>query len=165
MTPDPIGLRGGVNLFLYVGGNPVNAVDPRGLYRDIGGGFGVTAGIVAVSLSVSTDTCCDEQGNKHLRTIQTTTVGLEIGLGLKGSGGASSSLSDDRTAKKCPKNYDDTGYYSDDSGVWGALILGRSYSTSDGTGWKVGLGGGWSIYSGSRTEILQDVIVGKCCSE
>lgn len=31
ITADPIGLAGGLNLFLYAGGNPVNAVDPMGL--------------------------------------------------------------------------------------------------------------------------------------
>lgn len=31
ITGDPIGLEGGVNLFSYVGGNPVNFVDPWGL--------------------------------------------------------------------------------------------------------------------------------------
>jgi RHS repeat-associated protein len=41
ITADPIGLEGGMNLYLYVGGNPVNAVDPMGLMEFDGiGPFG-----------------------------------------------------------------------------------------------------------------------------
>jgi RHS repeat-associated protein len=44
ISPDPIGLEGGINLFVYVRGNPLRWIDPFGLYEiivnDLGGRYG-----------------------------------------------------------------------------------------------------------------------------
>ena len=36
LTPDPIGLEGGINFFLYAGSNPTNFIDPLGLWKKSG---------------------------------------------------------------------------------------------------------------------------------
>jgi len=41
MTPDPIGLEGGVNLYAYVGGDPVNKFDFMGLTESDGSELGI----------------------------------------------------------------------------------------------------------------------------
>jgi RHS repeat-associated protein len=52
ITPDPIGLEGGINLFVYLRGNPLRWVDPFGLYEiivnDLGGRYGSPYGGIII---------------------------------------------------------------------------------------------------------------------
>jgi len=39
IEPDPLGLRGGINLFIYAGDNPINDADPLGLWSSKSGAY------------------------------------------------------------------------------------------------------------------------------
>ena len=86
-----------------MGGNPVNAVDPMGLAWKVGGGFGATLGIIHGSYSISTETCCDDEGKKHVRSIESICWGMRIGVSINagntGCGSSSASLGGTKPGK------------------------------------------------------------------
>ncbi len=51
LTRDPLGLRGGLNLYNYVGNDPVNSVDPLGLWSWKAVGAGLVTAVAVVALA------------------------------------------------------------------------------------------------------------------
>jgi RHS repeat-associated protein len=166
LTADPIGLDGGMNLFLYANNNPINYIDPLGLYRSVGGGLGITAAFFTVSLDIHTFQCCDESNNKHLMTVSSFCFGREYGLAVKGGG--RSNISSDKKIVKCSK-LDTTNSWRSSHGpaVWGSLILfGRSHGIKENvSGTVFGFGGGYRTWLECHNHVIQDVIIGTCYDE
>ncbi|MBP5761172.1 MAG: RHS repeat-associated core domain-containing protein [Verrucomicrobia bacterium] len=68
LSPDPIGISGGLNLYTFCGNDPVNFIDPDGLWT-----FTIGAGIGKFAFKI---TIGENYGQKSLK------INYGIGLGL-----------------------------------------------------------------------------------
>ena len=84
ITPDPIGLAGGLNLYGYAGGNPVNAIDPFGLADYLVNYSVASVGVGPVTrYTVDATVIAKEQGPGELHQGGSFTVNMYgVGTGL-----------------------------------------------------------------------------------
>ncbi len=85
ISADPIGLDGGMNLYAYVEGDPVNFIDPEGLKIGVdeqnkgrGASYGSVEGHLVVGGGYSKFTCCD---GKDLVEVSVTKVCMGVAFG------------------------------------------------------------------------------------
>lgn len=131
-------MAGGINLYGYVGGDPINKIDPKGLIS-FGGGFYWGGG---ADISLNTTHCC-ENGKQYEVAFITVCGGVGVSVMGKlptsgGFGGISS------TGNSCPRTryyyrhettmfFPTAGVSADNMGVSADVGLGV---TGLGTSWK-----------------------------
>ena len=161
LTPDPIGLEGGIDPYVYTENDPVNRVDPKGLATKslgasayYGGGF---------EFAITTTTCCENNAEYLVKFV--TVCG---GAGISASGGFSRGIlsgsipfgSVSSGSGGCPK----TRYYLKHETTFGARSVNiqadkRGFSAGVDIG-LYGIGTTWVFCS--DTVIIKQVRSG-CC--
>ncbi len=163
LTPDPIGLDGGINLYVYVFHDPINTIDSLGLF---GGGFGAYIGFGG-EIGINIITCCSE--NKKVRFIILTTCG-GVGVGAKNvptppknSGFNFGGVSSDNL---CPRNKTylrhDISFFTHSSGINGNITGGAPPISGDIISTFTGVGVTWKLCGDA---ILSKEIVSNCCEK
>ena len=169
ISKDPIGLNGGNNVYSYTENNPINRNDATGLSStEVGGGFSFTIPGYHFNTGLTSETCCDANGNKHRRTIQTTCTGFSLGAEIGSGGGpGTAAVSVVRDKKMCTGNVGDTYDSEDGFGFSSNLVAGASWSSTDPRTTKIttGLGVALLFWSTCKNTVEQDVVVGKCCND
>ncbi len=102
---DPIGLRGGVNTYAYVGANPLASVDPSGLVKWSGNVFSFVASAPFGAAYVEATLYSECVGGKRDK-IEVTGVGPAAGAGVKVSAAVAEISFDDHETSLNPMGFD-----------------------------------------------------------
>lgn len=142
---DPIGIRGGLNTYVYANANPVKFVDPAGLDPWVGGSAGGRVDILIGGYGARTGTLT------NTKTGETCVVAyrcVNIGVGALGALGAE--VSGSLLGPRCGRNLDGLGIsLTFDAVAPGAPGIGASIDlTGAGVGAGVGPTGGAGIFGG-----------------
>lgn len=133
---DPIGLGGGINTYVYVGGNPLGYIDPLGLNEwQASLGFGGTGAFVFFGIGGSINVGITSNGNLFFQAERHGELGLGAYLGAGLQGGVSHAQCDSK-----PGWSRDTAGIVEGAAGYGPSVGGSVTFNSSGQGASAGLG-------------------------